>query len=304
MAPRDPILALIVNATPQFFINSIMTNQIHWFPGHMNKALHEVEEKVKIIDVIIELFDARAPLSSVNKDLEKAIINKKKLYLITKADLADPNQTILWQKHFRNQNSEVLVADLTNKKTFNMISQAVIRLGKSKWEKEMARGMKPQPIRTMIIGIPNVGKSSLINLLAQRKAAGVQNKPGFTRGEQWIRVNKDFQLLDTPGILPMNYEDKEKAANLALIGSIREDILPNKDLVDILLNNLERHYPNSLKERFETDDFSDHKKVLISIATKRGLLASGGQLDIQKAEALLLKEFKDGKLGRITLEWL
>ena len=281
-----------------------MSNQIHWFPGHMNKALHEVEEKVKIIDVIIELFDARAPLSSVNKHLEKATANKKKLFLITKSDLADPEQTNLWQKHFRNQNNEVLVVDLTNKKTFNIISQAVIRLGKSKWDKEMARGMKPQPIRTMIIGIPNVGKSSLINLLAQRKAAGVQNKPGYTRGEQWIRVNKDFLLLDTPGILPMNYEDHENAANLALIGSIREDILPNEDLVEILLNNLQKHYPNSLKERFEIEDFSDHKKTLMTIASKRGLLTNNGQLDIIKAQSLLLKEFKDGKLGRITLEWL
>ena len=281
-----------------------MSNQIHWFPGHMNKALHEVEEKVKIIDVIIELFDARAPLSSVNKHLEKATANKKKLFLITKSDLADPEQTNLWQKHFRNQNNEVLVVDLTNKKTFNIISQAVIRLGKSKWDKEMARGMKPQPIRTMIIGIPNVGKSSLINLLAQRKAAGVQNKPGYTRGEQWIRVNKDFLLLDTPGILPMNYEDQENAANLALIGSIREDILPNENLVEILLNNLQKHYPNSLKERFEIEDFSDHKKTLMTIASKRGLLTNNGQLDIIKAQSLLLKEFKDGKLGRITLEWL
>ena len=281
-----------------------MPNQIHWFPGHMNKALHEVEEKVKIIDVIIELFDARAPSSSINKHLEKATANKKKLFLITKSDLADPEQTILWQKHFRNQNNEVLVVDLTNKKTFNIISQAVIRLGKSKWDKEMARGMKPQPIRTMIIGIPNVGKSSLINLLAQRKAAGVQNKPGYTRGEQWIRVNKDFLLLDTPGILPMNYEDQENAANLALIGSIREDILPNEDLVEILLNNLQKHYPDSLKERFEIEDFSDHKKTLMTIASKRGLLTNNGQLDIVKAQSLLLKEFKDGKLGRITLEWL
>ena len=194
--------------------------------------------------------------------------------------------------------------DLTNKKTFNIISQAVIRLGKSKWDKEMARGMKPQPIRTMIIGIPNVGKSSLINLLAQRKAAGVQNKPGYTRGEQWIRVNKDFLLLDTPGILPMNYEEQENAANLALIGSIREDILPIEDLVEILLNNLQKHYPDSLKERFEIEDFSDHKKTLMTIASKRGLLTNNGQLDIVKAQSLLLKEFKDGKLGRITLEWL
>ena len=279
-------------------------NNIHWFPGHMNKALHEVEEKVKVIDVVIELFDARAPKSSVNEHLEKVIQHKKKLYVFTKADLADPEQTSKWQKHFHTEDSEVLVVNVNDKNSYNSISNAVIRLGKTKWAKEMARGMKPQPIRTMIIGIPNVGKSSLINLLAKRKAAGVQNKPGYTRGEQWIRVNKDFLLLDTPGILPMSYENQEKAANLALVGSIREDILPNNELVAILLKFLKEHYPNALKERFGIEEITEPKAVLEEIANKRGLLAGSGRLDILKAESLLLKEFKDGLLGRISLEWL
>ena len=270
----------------------------------MNKALHEVEEKIKIVDVVIELFDARAPLSSVNEQLEKATVHKKKLFLFTKADLADPTQTVLWQKHFRTPDSEVLVVNLNDKNSYNAISNAVIRLGKAKWDKEKARGMKPQPIRTMIIGIPNVGKSSLINLLAKRKAAGVQNKPGYTRGEQWIRVNKDFLLLDTPGILPMSYENKEKAANLALIGSIREEILPNTDLVDMLLSFLKTHYPNALAGRFEIEQIDSHKEVCEQIADKRKLLKNSGLLDIEKAESLLLKEFKDGLLGNITLEWL
>lgn len=279
-------------------------NNIHWFPGHMNKALHEVEEKVKVIDVVIELFDARAPKSSINEHLEKVIQHKKKLYVFTKADLADPEQTSKWQKHFRTEDSEVLVVNVNDKNSYNSISNAVIHLGKTKWAKEMARGMKPQPIRTMIIGIPNVGKSSLINLLAKRKAAGVQNKPGYTRGEQWIRVNKDFLLLDTPGILPMSYENQEKAANLALLGSIREDILPNNELVSVLLKFLKEHYPNALKERFGIETIGEQKEVLEEIANKRGLLAGSGRLDISKAESLLLKEFKDGLLGRISLEWL
>lgn len=279
-------------------------NNIHWFPGHMNKALHEVEEKVKVIDVVIELFDARAPKSSINEHLEKVIQHKKKLYVFTKADLADPEQTSKWQKHFRTEDSEVLVVNVNDKNSYNSISNAVIRLGKTKWAKEMARGMKPQPIRTMIIGIPNVGKSSLINLLAKRKAAGVQNKPGYTRGEQWIRVNKDFLLLDTPGILPMSYENQEKAVNLALLGSIREDILPNNELVSVLLKFLKEHYPNALKERFGIETIGEQKEVLEEIANKRGLLAGSGRLDILKAESLLLKEFKDGLLGRISLEWL
>lgn len=279
-------------------------NNIHWFPGHMNKALHEVEEKVKVIDVVIELFDARAPKSSINEHLEKVIQHKKKLYVFTKADLADPEQTSKWQKHFRTEDSEVLVVNVNDKNSYNSISNAVIRLGKTKWAKEMARGMKPQPIRTMIIGIPNVGKSSLINLLAKRKAAGVQNKPGYTRGEQWIRVNKDFLLLDTPGILPMSYENQEKAVNLALLGSIREDILPNNELVSVLLKFLKEHYPNALKERFGIETIGEQKEALEEIANKRGLLAGSGRLDILKAESLLLKEFKDGLLGRISLEWL
>ena len=288
--------------TLQFSIN--MANSIHWFPGHMNKALHEVEEKLKIIDVIIELFDARAPLSSVNEDLEKRTTNKKKLYIITKADLADEKQTQLWKNHFKNKDSDVLVVNLSDKNSYNVISNAVINLGKVKWEKEIAKGMKPQPIRTMIIGIPNVGKSSLINLLAKRKAAGVQNKPGYTRGEQWIKVNKDMMVLDTPGILPMSYENKEKAAKLALIGSIREDILPNTELVAYLLNNLKEHYPLSLSNRFGIDEIGHQLDVCEAIARKRGLLKGNGEIDHAKAESLLLKEFKDGLLGRITLEWL
>ena len=302
MEPRFHISVLKEKDIFLFIIN--MANSIHWFPGHMNKALHEVEEKIKIIDVIIELFDARAPLSSVNEQLEKATVNKKKLYLITKADLADENQTNLWKNHFKNQNSEVLVVNLSNKNSYNAISQAVTRLGKVKWEKEIAKGMKPQPIRTMIIGIPNVGKSSLINLLAKRKAAGVQNKPGYTRGEQWINVSKEMMLLDTPGILPMSYENHEKAANLALIGSIRDDILPKTDLVEYLLNNLKKHYPDALKERFGIEVITKHKDVCEEICRKRGLLKEASSFDLEKAESLLLKEFKDGLLGRITLEWL
>lgn len=281
-----------------------MAQQIHWFPGHMNKALHEVEEKLKIIDVIIELFDARAPLSSINENLEKATKHKKKVYVFTKSDLADQKQTELWRKHFISEDIDVIATNLNDKNAYNLISNAVIKLGKAKWAKEMARGMKPQPIRTMVIGVPNVGKSSLINLLTKRKVAGVQNKPGYTRGEQWIRVNKDFLLLDTPGILPMSYEDKEKATKLALVGSIREDILPNSDLVDYLLSFLKEKYPNALKERFDIKTITDRKTVTELIADRRKLMRANNQLDLEKAEALLLKEFKDGLLGNITLEWL
>ena len=279
-----------------------MGQQIHWFPGHMNKALNEVENKVKLVDVVIELLDARAPFSSINESLEKVIQNKKKLIVLTKIDLADQNATKEWVEALKKKYDSILTLDLKNNGAEAILSKAVIALGKDKWAKEMAKGMKPQPIRAMIIGIPNVGKSSLINRIAKRKAAGVQNKPGFTRGEQWIKVNKDFLLLDTPGILPMNYENQKKAAHLALIGAIREEILPNETLGEMLLEYLKNQYPSALKDRFDIETVGDRLTVLNQIAERRKLVDSVGQNDLLRAEALLLKEFKDGLLGKITLE--
>ena len=280
-----------------------MGQQIHWFPGHMNKALNEVENKVKLVDVIIELFDARAPISSINENLGKITANKKKLVVLTKTDLADPVQTKKWMEVLSKQFDAILSLDLKSSNAEALLSKAVVSLGKDKWAKEMAKGMKPQPIRTMIIGIPNVGKSSLINRLAKRKAAGVQNKPGYTRGEQWIKVNKDFLLLDTPGILPMSYENQKKAANLALIGAIREDILPNEQLGEILISFLKIHYPDALKARFDINEITDRLSILNQICERRKIVNSVGENDLLRAESLLLKEFKDGLLGKITLEW-
>ena len=279
-----------------------MANQIHWFPGHMSKALKEVEAKVKVIDVIIELFDARAPLSSINPQLENFIKNKKRLVILTKPDLADPEETKKWEKELLKKYDSLLCLNLTDGNSANAIIKAVSKLGQEKWEKDKKKGMKPQPLKTMIIGIPNVGKSSLINRFAKRKAAGVQNKPGYTRGEQWIKVNNEFILLDTPGILPMNYDDKKKAANLALIGSIRDEILPTSDLVHILLEYLKENYPDALSQRFSIGEIRRDIDVLNSICEVRKIVTSNGENDVVRAEQLLLKEFKEGKLGRITLE--
>ena len=276
-------------------------SQIHWFPGHMKKALNEIEAKIKLVDVIIEILDARAPLSSINPEFEKRTSNKKKLIVVSKSDLADPNETKKWEICLKNRCNSLLILNLTDPRATKIISDEVQKLGEEKHQKEKAKGMKPQPIKAMIIGVPNVGKSSLINRIAKRNAAGVQNKPGYTRGEQYIKVNKDFILLDTPGVLPMNYEDKEHAINLALIGSIREEILPNDELVKDLLKYLKKHYPNALKERFDIDDLSDPIQVSELVAKKRGLL-TGGEYDLSRADFLVLKEFKEGKLGRITLE--
>ena len=279
-----------------------MANQIHWFPGHMSRALRDVEDKIKIIDVVIELLDARAPISSINVQLENLIKNKKRLVILTKPDLADPNETKKWEEYLLTKYDSLLSLNLTDGNATNQIVKAVSKLGQQKWEKDKAKGMKPQALKTMIIGIPNVGKSSLINRFAKRKAAGVQNKPGYTRGEQWIKVSNEFILLDTPGILPMNYENKKNAANLALIGSIREEILPNTDLVNIFLDFLKKNYPNALLERFKIEEITSYEDTIKSICEVRKLLDSNGGYDIARGESLLLKEFKEGKLGRITLE--
>ena len=274
--------------------------QIHWFPGHMKKALNQIEEKIKLVDVVVEILDGRAPFSSINPALESHIGNKKKLIVFSKTDLADPNLTKYWLDYF-SKNERAIALNLNENKSTSILSNEISILGKEKHEKEKAKGMKPQPIKVMIIGVPNVGKSSLINRLSKRNAAGVQNKPGYTKGEQFIKVNNDFILLDTPGVLPTNYEDKNKATKLALLGSVREDILPHDFLADYLLKYLKEFYPSSLESRFGISEITTTQEVLATIASKRGLLISG-ELDISKAETLLLKEFKDGKLGKISLD--
>ena len=269
----------------------------------MKKALINVEEKIKLVDVIVELLDSRAPFSSLNDDLAKLIQNKKRVIVLSKNDLADKEQTKKWLEYFKKDNDFVIDLDLSQQNSGKAIANAVSKVGQPIWAKQKAKGMKPQPIKTMIIGIPNVGKSSLINRFAKRSAAGVENKPGFTRGQQWIKVSNEFVLLDTPGILPMNYENKKKAMNLALLGSIREDILPTEDMARALVDFLRTHYPNSLKERFDVEEIGDFDDVIRRVCERRKLLSNGTN-DLERAYKLLLTEFKNGLLGQITLEWL
>lgn len=276
--------------------------QVHWFPGHMKKAQNEIEAKLKLVDCVIELLDARIPFSSRNLTLFEITKAKKRLIVLTKADLADPKITSLWVEHFKSNGAEVIFADLNNQKDIQSIIKNAEKLGDEKHAKEIARGMKPQPVRAMIIGIPNVGKSTLINKIAKRKATSVENKPGHTKSQQWIKVSKQFELLDTPGILQSSYEDKDVAVSLALVGSINENILPFDELTDILLSFLKKNYPNEVKARYGLDKLDDDNHlILTSIAQNRGLMMKGG-LDITKAEKLLLNEFKNGKIARISLE--
>ena len=267
----------------------------------MKKALNKVEDKIKLVDVIIELLDARAPKSSINEDLTKLIQNKKRIIVLSKKDLADENETSKWISYFKNENENVLCLDLSKPNIDKILSSEVAKVGKSIWEKQAKKGMKPQPIKTMIIGIPNVGKSSLINRFAKRNAAGVENKPGFTRGEQWIKVSKEFILLDTPGILPMNYEDKTKAMHLALLGSIKEEILPKEDMCLYLNDFLKKNYPNALKDRFGIDEIISFEETILKICEVRKLMLSG-KPDKNRAMSILLNEFKNGLLGKVTLE--
>ena len=276
---------------------------IHWFPGHMQKALRQIEERLKIIDVVIELLDARAPLSCRNAYLYNMTASKKRLIILTKLDLADKEVALTWVDYFSKNGNQVILANLNDKNIVQEITKRIQILGSEKQEKAKRRGMKPQPIKTMIIGIPNVGKSTLINRLAKRSAASVQNTPGHTKSQQWIKIGNDFELLDTPGVLPAHYEDKNFAINLALIGSIKQDILPISDLVSTLINFLKLYYIDDFKKLYDlTDDIlTDDISVLTQIAKRRGLLSNKGY-DLDKAENLLLKEFKDGKICRACLE--
>ena len=276
--------------------------QIHWYPGHMKKAQIDIEERIKIVDLVIELLDARIPLSSRNPTLFKMTQNKNRLVVLTKNDLADPLMTERWINHFREMGFAAIFADLAKEKDVKNIIRSAEKLGESKNQKMVAKGMKPQSIRAMIIGIPNVGKSTLINKIAKRNAASVENKPGHTKSQQWIKVSDKFQLLDTPGILPSNYDDKDVARNLALVGSINEEILPIEELTDYSLSYLKEFYPSNLKNRFDYISLEDKNEQIVElIAKKRGYFTKDG-LDLYKAEKVFLNELKNGILGQISFE--
>ena len=279
-----------------------MSQQIHWFPGHMKKAQIEIEKKVKLVDCVIELLDARIPLASRNETLFKITENKLRLVVLTKADLADENETKKWAKFFENAGSAVIFADLNKSSDIQKIIQNVEKLGETKQQKLLAKGMKPQPIRAIVIGIPNVGKSTLINKLAKRHSASVQNKPGHTKSQQLIKVSNRFELLDTPGILQNSYEDKNKAMLLALTGSIKREILPIEEVSEIAYQYLRTYYFSNLKDRFHyLDKKDDYIQAFSKIARSRGYLIKGLE-DTSKAMEVFLNELKNGQIGRISFE--
>lgn len=277
---------------------------VHWFPGHMQKAMRQIEEKLKLIDIVIEIVDSRAPNSSKNKFLEKLTKNKKRIIVISKKDLADSNLLKKWEEKYKNEGYYPVPCNLNNNQDINEILKAIQVVGKDKIDRDIRRGMKPQPIRVMVIGIPNVGKSTLINRLSKRGSASTANTPGHTRSQQWIRVDKTLELLDTPGILPPHYDSQKEAINLALIGSMKLETISVSDLVNVLLEFLRKNHLDKLKERYELENLDSDHDILEGIAKRRGLLLTQGQYDIEKAEILLLKEFREGLIVKTIIDEL
>lgn len=280
--------------------------QIQWFPGHMAKARREISERVKVIDIIIELVDARAPYSSKNPMLNDIIQNKPRLIVLTKKDMADEEKTRQWVHYYESQGYQAMSVNLKNFNEYQKIIEKCRVVLKPKMDKELARGLRPRAIRAMVIGIPNVGKSTFINKLANRKATVTGNKPGVTKAQQIIRVAKDFELFDTPGVLWPKFDDEHVARNIALIGSIKQDILPLDELFIYAIKYLNEKYPELLKNRYQLEIDSDDSdwllKVFNHIANIRKIKPLRGETDYDRVIELLFSEIYDGSIGKVTWE--
>ena len=273
-----------------------------WYPGHMTKAKRQMQEDIKLIDLVIELVDARIPQSSRNPDIDELGRNKFRLILMNKADLADKRRTDEWSSFFKNKGYFVVSLDARSKVGMKTITDQIMESCREKIERDRKRGIKNRPVRAMVVGIPNVGKSTFINSYAGKACAKTGNKPGVTKGKQWIRLSKDVELLDTPGILWPKFEDQMVGLRLALIGSIKDEILNTDELAVELIRFLRASYPGILAERYEIEEEGAEGELLMRIAENRKCIGKGGELDYSKAAALLIEEFRSGKLGRITLE--
>ena len=274
-----------------------------WYPGHMTKAKRMMQENIKLIDLVIELVDARIPVSSRNPDIDELGKNKSRMILLNKADLAEDKWNDAWAEYFREKG--FFVVKLNSKKGGGLKSiQGVIQEAcKEKMERDRKRGILNRPVRAMVVGIPNVGKSTFINALAGKACAKTGNKPGVTKGKQWIRLNRQVELLDTPGILWPKFEDQKVGLRLAFIGSIKDEILNTEELAAELIKFLNANYPGVLEEKYSVEPSDDAYVMLAGIARSRNCLLKGSELDTEKAALLLLDDFRNGKLGRLTLEY-
>lgn len=274
-----------------------------WYPGHMTKAKRMMQENIKLIDLVIELVDARIPLSSRNPDIDELGKNKARLVLLNKADLAEDKWNDAWAEYFKKKGFSVVKVNSRKGGGIKSIQGAIREACAEKIERDRKRGILNRPVRAMVVGIPNVGKSTFINALAGKACAKTGNKPGVTKGKQWIRLNKQVELLDTPGILWPKFEDQEVGLKLAFIGSIKDEVLQTEELAAELIHFLRTAYPEVLADKYNIEMDEDDYVVLNHIAKSRNCIVRGNELDTEKAALLLLDDFRNGKLGRLTLEY-
>jgi ribosome biogenesis GTPase A len=276
---------------------------IQWFPGHMAKARRQVTEKLKLVDIIFELVDARIPYSSRNPMIDEIIQHKPRLVLLNKADMADKEATNQWIKYFKEKGIRAIAINSQAGQGMKEIVSASQDILQEKFDRMKAKGVKPRAIRAMIVGIPNAGKSTLINRLAKKNIAKTGNTPGVTKAQQWIKVGKELELLDTPGILWPKFEDQEVGLKLALTGAIKDTILNLQDIAVYALRFLEKRYPERMKERYQLEEIpEDIVELFDKIGKLRGCLMGGGEIDYDKVTELVIREFRSEKLGPITLE--
>lgn len=277
--------------------------QFQWYPGHMTKAKRQMQEDIKLIDLVIELVDARIPVSSRNPDIDELGKNKARLILLNKSDLADEKASRAWMEFFEEKGYFAVKVDARNKGCMKAISQVIEEASREKRERDRKRGIQNRPVRAMVVGIPNVGKSTFINTFAGKACTKTGNKPGVTKGKQWIRLNKGVELLDTPGILWPKFEDQEVGLRLALIGAIKDEILNIEELSLELIAFLKEHYPGVLQERYGVDEQNQPVDILLETAKNRNCIKRGNEPDYDKASSLVMDEFRNGRLGKITLEF-
>lgn len=277
---------------------------IQWFPGHMAKTRRMIKSSLRLVDAVVEIVDARIPQSSRNPEIDGLTAGKPRMLLLNKCDMADPSQTAKWLKYYKSIGYSAIAADCRSGNGLKNFAPAVREMLSELLERRAARGMKARPVQLMIVGIPNVGKSSLINRLAGRKKAKVEDRPGVTRSEQWVTVDKDMELLDMPGVLWPKFEDKAAGENLAFTGAVRDDVMDTEHLAIRLIERLTLDYADKLSERFsiEITESEDGHILLEKIARKRGMLMAGGEINVERASAAVLDEFRAAKIGRITLE--
>ena len=274
-----------------------------WYPGHMTKAKRMMQEDIKLIDLVIELVDARIPMSSRNPDIDELGKNKARLILLNKSDLAEEAQSDAWASFFKEKGYSVVKVNSKKGGGIKSIHSVIQEACKEKIERDRKRGILNRPVRAMVVGIPNVGKSTFINSLAGKACTKTGNKPGVTKGKQWIRLNKNVELLDTPGILWPKFEDQKVGLRLAFIGSINDEILNREELAAEMIQFMKQNYQGVLAEKYAIIEVDNPYECLESIAKSRHCLLRGNELDIAKAASLLIDDFRNGRLGRITLEF-